>query len=118
MAPEDVFRPLTCKSDVYRFGILLMEIVNGRSNQHILEQVCVNTINVLERFLCDLSSHWLKYYILKHDMTNFTFIMNQSVVCDTIHIHCININHILVHYGIFRPAFTEDYVLITDMETL
>nr|WIL59937.1 nodulation protein [Melilotus officinalis] len=39
MAPEDVFMgPLTCKSDVYRFGILLVEIISGRSNRRILEQ--------------------------------------------------------------------------------
>ena len=55
-------------------------------------------------------------------MTNFTFIPSQG--CETktkfsvLLIHCININYILVHYGIFRPALTEDYVLITDMETI
>jgi len=43
MAPEDVFMgPLTRKSDVYRFGILLVEIVSGRSDRRILEQVCVS----------------------------------------------------------------------------
>jgi len=56
-------------------------------------------------------------------MTNFTFILNQWTArrkqnSQRYLLIAFNINHILVHYGIFRPALTEDYVLMTDMETL
>ncbi|KEH19487.1 cold-responsive protein kinase 1 [Medicago truncatula] len=59
MAPEDVFMgPLTRKSDVYRFGILLVEIVSGRSDRRILEQTwkLYNRRELVE--LVDTSLDW------------------------------------------------------------
>jgi serine/threonine protein kinase len=57
VAPEyATMGQMTCKADVYSFGVILIEIVGGRSNTYLIRQVCVSYL----------------YFI-----TNFTLIVNQ-----------------------------------------